>query len=499
MIQGEMENRSVGETTFLVSSENELTSTKRIQRKGQKDWLQEISPLCYALIAFFASPSQLATYGVAVEIPLLLNWLPEGLALPSYFALVIQAGNIGPVVFVFLNWLFPKKIKDWAVICFVLATGSTCTLLMASHWQETSYAVNGEHSTAFFALLACMSFTDGTASVVFWAYMVNFKSQYLSALFLGQTLGGVLPAVVGLVQGTVQPICVETNSTVFDSVTNKTYVVGVVTKKHQEPRFSAKVFFVSLFVIYVISFVAFALLEFSSLCADEKLSFPCTAITDVKPHPKEIEKKRKRRRQIRDDDLPLHLVKMTPSGFSTECYAELTESLRTVSASTEFEREHLANEVTEAQQMPDGESSDPGPTENSFPTCSVVILLILCALMDALRACVIPSLASYGCTPYGHGVYGLTVKLMTISGPIGCVASLFIRHVSVRTTCALATVAAGLTCYLVLLAVMNPDPPLYYDTMGAVLVVSRFYNAIGSNVNHMITYCTYIYSWESSV
>ena len=54
--------------------------------------------LMHVLVILFGIGAWVAINGVFVELPILVNELPEGWNLPSYLVIIIQAANIGPLV-----------------------------------------------------------------------------------------------------------------------------------------------------------------------------------------------------------------------------------------------------------------------------------------------------------------------------------------------------------------------------------------------------------------
>ena len=57
---------------------------------GLKESLHDVSPLVYVLVMLFGISSWIDINGIFVELPLMVNVLPEGWDLPSYISLIIQ-------------------------------------------------------------------------------------------------------------------------------------------------------------------------------------------------------------------------------------------------------------------------------------------------------------------------------------------------------------------------------------------------------------------------
>ena len=59
--------------------------------------------LTYVLVTMFGTGSWVAMNGIWVELPNLINQVPEKWTLPSYLSVICQLANIGPIVYSLLN------------------------------------------------------------------------------------------------------------------------------------------------------------------------------------------------------------------------------------------------------------------------------------------------------------------------------------------------------------------------------------------------------------
>lgn len=79
--------------------------------------------LCQFCFLFLILASWIDLNGIWVELPLLVQVLPEGWNLPSYLTIIIQCANIGPLIFTVAVRLAPHKVKDWPVIYLIITIG----------------------------------------------------------------------------------------------------------------------------------------------------------------------------------------------------------------------------------------------------------------------------------------------------------------------------------------------------------------------------------------
>ncbi|XP_035231438.1 solute carrier family 52, riboflavin transporter, member 3-A-like [Stegodyphus dumicola] len=218
------------------------------------------------LSALFGLGSWIAMTGLWVELPVLVQRLPEGWALPSQLALFLQVANIGPVAYGFFHHWWPKWVTERSATHFQLGVGALSTLLLIFMW---SWTVNGI-SLAFFLLSFGLSLVDCTSSVVFLPFMANFKACYLTPYLVGEGLSGLVPSLVAIAQGIENPECVNETRTNIVNGTNMTHFVQ--TYQVKEPRFSPEWFFAILLAMVLLSWLAFILLDKLPFCQTEKVT-----------------------------------------------------------------------------------------------------------------------------------------------------------------------------------------------------------------------------------
>ena len=141
--------------------------------------------------------------GTFIQLPLLVEEAPEGWSLPSYLSVMVQIGNLGPIVYTLLQSFAKHKKQDAIMIYALLLVGTLSALLTAFFYNKTAVVFGEKHSVALFALTVFTALNACTSSVLFMPYMGRFKEIYLVTYFIGEGLSGLLPSVVALIQGKV--------------------------------------------------------------------------------------------------------------------------------------------------------------------------------------------------------------------------------------------------------------------------------------------------------
>ncbi|XP_068154196.1 solute carrier family 52, riboflavin transporter, member 3-B [Drosophila tropicalis] len=206
------------------------------------------------LAIFFGIGTWLGVNGTFIQLPLLVNEAPEGWSLPSYLSVMVQIGNLGPLIYTLIQKYSPRKLNDGWSIHGILLTGALSCLLTAFFYNQTAVVGGVDHSVALFVLTIFTALNACTSSVLYMPYMGRFKEQYMVTYFIGEGLSGLLPSVLALIQGVGESgDCVLVNVTesgeeIYESVS-------------QPARFDTKVFFLVLFGLMVLSYIGYALLN----------------------------------------------------------------------------------------------------------------------------------------------------------------------------------------------------------------------------------------------
>lgn len=174
------------------------------KEKLPKSWLT------YFLISTFGIGSWIAVNGIWAEISILVNSTPECEKLPAVLVVIIQIANLGPLLYGMIRYLFYrfklKRLKIYlesGTIMVLILIGIVTCILLSFLWNLTTMVYNNDHSMALLILTFFLSLVDCTSSVLFVPFMKNFPAVYMSALYIGEGLSGLLPSLFALSQGSV--------------------------------------------------------------------------------------------------------------------------------------------------------------------------------------------------------------------------------------------------------------------------------------------------------
>lgn len=199
------------------------------------------------LAVFFGIGTWIGINSTYVQLPLLVNTMPEGWNIASYIVIIIQIGNIGPLLYGLVQKLRP--IKDSFIIYFLLAIGVAAGFCMAFFYSNTAEVFGADRSIAIFISVFFFALVGCTSSVLFMPYFGRFRDIYLITYLIGEGLSGLLPGVLALIQGVGgNDQCVVTDD-------------GTIQRVTPSPRFGTQTFFLIVSSLFIASFVSFLLLD----------------------------------------------------------------------------------------------------------------------------------------------------------------------------------------------------------------------------------------------
>uniref|UniRef100_A0A3B4AV23 Riboflavin transporter n=1 Tax=Periophthalmus magnuspinnatus TaxID=409849 RepID=A0A3B4AV23_9GOBI len=200
-----------------------------------------MSLLTHVLACLFGMGSWVAINGMWVELPLVVQEIPEHWYLPSYLTVLIQMANIGPLFITLMHR-------------FLTIAGSL-------------------HSVPLLVLSFLLSVVDCTSSVTFLPFMMRLHPQYLTTYFAGEGLSGLVPAMVALIQGVGVVHCENVTLLANTTAVNSTTAVSGDLQAVSEPaKFSAQIFFLFLSSMMVVCLIAFILLNCHPAVSRERKS-----------------------------------------------------------------------------------------------------------------------------------------------------------------------------------------------------------------------------------
>ena len=385
------------------------------------------------LVVIFGTGSWVAINGMWVELPLLVALgIPEGYNLASYLVIIIQLAN----------WWAPKGIKiEVHAICVVMVIGVTSLLLLVFFWDETTVweIDNSIHSTALLCLAFFLSIVDCTSSVAFTPFMARFKHMYLTWYFVGEGFSALLPSLVALGQGVGGDICVA-NFTYQEQyeIDNETYVFNCTSwiQKPKPANFPPEDFFWFLFCMMVGSAVAFVLLNVLPLA---------------------------KREYIRTESV--ESIKSSSSGSSSESHGMLERS-----------KSHTGNhgsvEDPDEGKVVNSQEIVVVPNQTGLSVLQFAYLYIVLGFVNALSNGVLASIRSYSAGACGLNTYLLAATLANVANPLACFLVMAAPSMSLPLVGVMTFLGTAAGAYCLTTAAMSPTPPLQFEMIGSVLIVS---------------------------
>ena len=360
------------------------------------------------LAILFGISSWISINGLWVELPLLVQRLPEGWNLASYLSIIVQLANLGPLTYAFLRWLTKGRLNEHFVIILLLLVGTTSGFLLSHFWSANANVFGNNHSLALFILVFFLSLVDCTSSILFLPFMAVFRDIYLNSYLIGEGLSGFIPSIAALAQGVGGNEHCE-NVTKINQTTGQTeYVMEKITP---EPRFPIETFFDFLAGMMAVSTIAFILMNLLPQVKEEHASkHQIITTSDVavreepEPDPEDEE----------DDVGPAWLSRR---------------------------QRNMA--MTEDQKL---------KAKRDFYS-----LLAIQASVCFLSNGALPSIQTYSCLPFGNLVYHLSVTLNSMANPVMAFAAFFLACNSVRIIKLLTLLGLVFVCFILATAFHSPD------------------------------------------
>uniref|UniRef100_A0A8C5WQS4 Riboflavin transporter n=1 Tax=Laticauda laticaudata TaxID=8630 RepID=A0A8C5WQS4_LATLA len=402
--------------------------------------------LTHFLACIFGTGSWVAINGVWVELPLLVNELPEGWYLPSYLTIIIQLANLGPLFVTLMHKLKPGVLKEAPVICVVVSTGILALFLLAFLWHYTTPIAGEPHSVSFFVLAFFLSVVDCTSSVTFLPFMAHFHPRYVPTLFIGEGLSGFIPALFALAQGAGIATCVQVPGPALNaSLGNSSWAnaTGVGDSLPMETRYSPANFSSLVFFLLLSAMMSFCLVAFVFL--------------NRQPQSWDLS-----RQDLCSSEITLNSIQKVPAGNK-----EPDNSKGGPTYSTERKMENVNEEVQRDEKV--------------LYSCSkLVFIYFLVTWLNALTNGILPSVQSYSCLPYGNLAYHLAATLSSMANPLACTVATFLPNRSLLFLGILTAAGTAFGVYNMAMAVLSPCPLLQHSNWGDALIVISWVSFTGT-------------------
>ncbi|XP_006635990.2 solute carrier family 52, riboflavin transporter, member 2 isoform X2 [Lepisosteus oculatus] len=210
-----------------------------------------IPAVSHVLVALFGMGSWISVNSLWVELPVVVNVLPEGWNLPAYLSILIAFGNVGPVVVTLTHHFAPGRLNERLVIHSIQALAVVASAFLAIFWDEIVLVSGKSHSVPYLLLTFILALVCCTSNVTFLPFMFRYPSVYIRTFFVGQGLSALFPCVVALGQGVGKLECL-----------NGTSGNGTLSPHYLDENFPARNFFWFLFTMLGISGLSFLALSF---------------------------------------------------------------------------------------------------------------------------------------------------------------------------------------------------------------------------------------------
>lgn len=374
--------------------------------------------LIHMLACAFGLGSWVAVNGLWVELPLIVNTLPEGWELPSYLTVIIQLANLGPLLVTLMHKLCPGRLKEHVVIYAILSIGVLSCILLAFFWDKTTMVAGTSHSTAFFIITFFLSLVDCTSSVTFLPFMMQLPAKYITTYFIGEGLSGFIPGVVALAQGVGIAKCVNSSETAGNHTDGNTWSLHT---EYLPPNFSTEVFFFFLAAMMCISLAAFVALN-----------------------------RLPRRYELSTENL-VPDSEASVSGLDNPG-AEIDED------GVKCHRKGAAQ-------------SKPLQTSPKHSVYQLTFIYFLVVWVNSATNGLLPSVQTYSCMPYGNLAYHLSAALASVANPVACTIAMFFQNRSLVFLGVLTALGTGFASYNMAMAAMSPCPLLQGSAVGVMIIV----------------------------
>ncbi|KAM4631468.1 solute carrier family 52, riboflavin transporter, member 2 [Polymixia lowei] len=167
----------------------------------------------HVLTALFAMGSWISVNCLWVELPLVVNVLPEEWNLPAYLTVLIAFGNLGPIAVTITHHCAPGRLNERLVIHVIQVLAVVASAFLAIFWSHTVIVAGEKRSLPFLLFTFVLSLVCCTSNVTFLPFMFRYPSQYIRTFFIGQGFSALFPCIVALAQGVGKVECKTLNGT----------------------------------------------------------------------------------------------------------------------------------------------------------------------------------------------------------------------------------------------------------------------------------------------
>ena len=274
--------------------------------------------------------------------------------------------------------------------------------------------------------------------------MARFKDCFLTPYLIGEGLSGFIPIVVAAIQGAGeddQECLTLFNDTIRSPEDRKLHSNSKInTSFYQEPKepplFSPNVFFASLLVTLIISWLSFFWLLYSKTAALEKVTLGQDE--DDEEEEEEIEAMTRAKLRAKDSIFVHrdHMIKRShPSSALGDNDPDIVIPLKAEKITIDHTKPQLSRKNYVILQS---------------------IIIYACLMTFGLM----PSIQPYSTLPYGNWSLHLTVLAVGLAYPLGCAIAMIRETNSFKWIYFWTLIATIISIVIWIFAILSPNPPL---------------------------------------
>ncbi|XP_046389274.1 solute carrier family 52, riboflavin transporter, member 3-A-like isoform X2 [Ischnura elegans] len=400
--------------------------------------MKSFSPSCKdrsilvdVLSLVFGLGAWVSVTGFWVELPILIENLPEGWRVSSQLSVAIQSANIGPFLWAALPLLkrgqhaggFSIKTRQYFTYALLLM-GVIANILLAFKWDSSVMIGGNLHSVPLIILMFAVGLIGCTSPVLFMPQMALFPQVHLISYLVGEGLGGFVPSIIALIQG--------------------------IKNGDSQPRFSAMVYFLIISSLMLLSTISFFLLN--NLTAAKKVMINSNVTNS------EV---------VKNTDIN-HV-----GGIEDPTSLE-PRRVECIESSPE-RGDMIPSQIKEKNEV---DLIIPESNNAQLKKKAIKILLIqgwICFFSSGF----LPGVSTYASLPHGNEAFHLSSTLGAAVVPIGTsIAFLNKQHPKLTLVGAVAAIASILSVYTILSAAYSPNPPLVGTEIGCDPGIVRWFECI---------------------
>ena len=374
--------------------------------------IEHISWMSYIVLCVFFTSYSMSAQSLAAEMPVFVQRAPEGQDLPAIIAIMSSCSFIGPLCYIVCRKYIKWRPKRWVFPLMLMLTLGLLQILMAFTWDVTT-TISGSQHSLFLLLWAMLGYiTDGIVIVQYPVFMEGFGSQYVSSIYVGDAICGLLTSCTGMIQGVGDNECINVTQSTNLTDVNANKFISVSSP----PLFTVTIFHILMFIIICTCIAAFIWISFSTN------SSPLTVGSDILACP-----------IIESENTRKEIIPLASKNKST-----IIEN-NTMSIAPSFQRYTL-----------------------------FVLIFINCFLFRMYHL----SIIQYACQSYTNATYSLATRSSLIVRSLATPCALLLRVRSLVIMVLITALGLVMEAYIICVGVMSPDPPLKGTETGSNIVVS---------------------------